>query len=86
MSPGPVADQWHSRDFPVLVEIARRTAAGDGPVDTGPVAESLGLEHDQVLDACVALTPTYLDGRAHMSGGGQVYVCQIRGLTRAAAR
>ena len=66
MNAGPLDDQWHDRDFPVLVEIYRRYAAGQRPVETQHVATALDLDHDQVLDACNALTPMHSGWGASM--------------------
>lgn len=48
-------DVWASRDFPVLVEVARRIDAGEKFLTAGTVAESLGVPVEQVKVAADAL-------------------------------
>ena len=55
-------DRWASRDFPVLLEVARRIDAGDRYVHARDVANALDLPRDQVILAIDALHPAYVEG------------------------
>ncbi len=74
-------ERWHSRDLPVLVEAARQLDSGQTHVDGGRVARALDLDSAQVNAALDALIPTYLQGRTHRAGNGEIYMVLINRLT-----
>ncbi|MCW2496591.1 hypothetical protein [Jatrophihabitans sp.] len=66
------ADRWHSRDFPVLLEVARLLDGSPQQVDAFVVAQNLALQADDVFAAFDALIPTYLTGKVSRAFGGGV--------------
>jgi DNA-binding Lrp family transcriptional regulator len=50
-----LADVWRSRDYPVLLEVARRIDAGERAIPFEDVAHSLGRSADEVQLALHAL-------------------------------
>src|SRR4051812_4319198 len=55
MTGKPLADVWASRDYPVLVEVARRVDAGERSVRIEDVEETLGMSFEEVTRAALAL-------------------------------
>jgi DNA-binding transcriptional MocR family regulator len=50
-----LTDVWASRDFPVLVEVARRIDAGESTVSVSDVAQALAMDEQTVQLAGAAL-------------------------------
>jgi hypothetical protein len=65
-------DRWHIRDFPVLLEVARLIDNGRAASSEG-VAETLGLDGQDVGIAFLALTPTYIRAKIDYDGGGGMF-------------
>jgi hypothetical protein len=57
-------DRWASRDFPVLIEAARRLDDGQRIAEAEEIAADLDVEVDQVYAALDALVPIYLSGES----------------------
>jgi hypothetical protein len=57
-------DRWASRDFPVLIEAARRLDDGQRITEAEEIAADLDVEVDQVYAALDALVPLYLSGES----------------------
>lgn len=81
-----LADQWESRDRPVLLAIAKRLAATREPFTAGEIARDIGIDAEDAVDACLALLPTYISGNPQRDGSGRVYVFLIGGITERARR
>lgn len=54
MTRTPLPDRWHSRDFPVLLELARGLDAGALP-DQHQITSDLGISEDELNAAWHAL-------------------------------
>ena len=65
-------DRWASRDFHVLLEVARRIDAGDRYVHARDVAEALDMPRVEVILAIDALHPGYVDGSPDERMSGRV--------------
>lgn len=57
-----IGDTWTGRDLPVLIAIAvlAEQEVGHGP-RSHEVARHLDRDHDQVMQAMIALAPTYIE-------------------------
>jgi hypothetical protein len=81
----PLPDRWHSRDFPVLLEIARGLDAGALP-DQQQITNDLGISVDQLDAAWHALREggylRLVEGRPRRLGDSEVtrIVLTERGL------
>ncbi len=62
-------DVWTTRDFPVLVEVARRIDSGEHFVEVESVADALNMELKQVRLASAALTRMRLVQTSSSIGG-----------------
>lgn len=79
-------DMWTSRDFPVLVAVAKVLDRGDSRnIQASQVCEATGLSQVQVFAAFDALVPGYVGGKAADSMGGRQDVF-FRGLTERGRR
>jgi hypothetical protein len=78
-------DRWHSRDFPVLLDIARRLDGGAQDVRLRQVSEETGQRVEDLLAAVDSLVPGYLDaGSIDTDQGRYDYV--VTGVTERGRR
>lgn len=80
-----LADTWNSREFPVLLEVARQLEGGTLS-DHGSVARALGMDADEVGRAFDALIPSFLDGSVQRAAGGVIYSAMAKRLTERGRR
>lgn len=81
MNPGPLADRWNSRDYPVLLEVARRLDTDASLFDVRVLSDSTSLSKEELVAAAVALHPTYLQGTVGSAAGQGPFSYLVRGLT-----
>jgi hypothetical protein len=72
-------DVWHNRDLPVLREVCRIKEQRRGAVDLQPVAETLGLSHEQVTAAALNLERDGLVELLNGFGSGLPHVKDVTG-------
>lgn len=68
----PLAESWHSRDLPVLIEVARRLDAGERGLTASELVEPTGFDLEILLSAFTALDGPYIDGKPLDSMGGRI--------------
>lgn len=84
-TPGLLPDRWHTRDFPVLVEIARQLDRGEGYSDSNGIALP-DLDSNDILAAFEALEPGYITANLTRSAGAGVVRATATGLTERGRR
>lgn len=77
-------DRWHSRDFPVLLEVARLLDDGARHVQVRDL-EATGFDFKQLIAALGALVPGYLTGKQLDTLAGPVDFV-VTGLTERGRR
>lgn len=78
-------DRWQTRDFPVLLEVARQMDSGAHFVMAQNVARVLDMRLDEVVPAFEALTP-YLESSVQYASGGVAYHAVAKRLTERGRR
>src|SRR5688572_2337124 len=78
-----LADQWETRDRPVLLEIARQLHASPASFDVRDLERhtDIGLGGQDFVDGAVALHPTYIEGKPHNAAGHGPVAFTVRALT-----
>ena len=72
-------DVWATRDYPVLVEVARRIDGGDLMPAPGAVAEALGMTQEEVSLAAKALRRRGLVDHQPAAGGHVLFFKSLSG-------
>lgn len=72
-------DRWNTRDFPVVVAVARELDEGTRVVSATDVATSLEMDFLDVVTAMRALVPGYLVGRPvdSLAGTSEFFINQL---------
>jgi hypothetical protein len=74
-------DRWHTRDRPVLLEIAKRLDEGATSVDSHQVAKALSLDDLETARVCDDLADEYIVGTPSRAAGYGTIVFVTRRLT-----